>query len=227
MSRKQLASAIATVALAVWPAVAMAQKPTTVPPQSPPSLDPPAQPLPQPRTGAGMQPPSPNPPSTDAPRLGRGGEQGTTNEKSADADFAMAAANGGLLEVELGKLAAERASKAEVKTFGQRMVDDHGKANDELAGIMRSKTLTPPATLKGKERETYERLAKLKDAAFDRAYIADMVKDHQKDVKEFEKEATAGKDPDLKAFADRTLPTLQDHLKMAQQTQTKLGGSTN
>jgi putative membrane protein len=139
----------------------------------------------------------------------------------------MAAASGGLAEVELGRLGADHAANPDVKKFGQRMVDDHGKANDELSGILRHKGLEAPMTLKGQEKSTYERLSKLNGAAFDRAYMEDMVKDHEKDVKEFEKEATSGKDPDLKAFADRTLPTLQDHLKMAKETQQKLGGGTN
>jgi putative membrane protein len=169
----------------------------------------------------------PNPPSTEAPRTGRGGEQGTKGEKTADAAFAMAAAEGGLAEVELGRLAKEHASSADVKKFADRMVEDHGKANDELAGILKPKGITAPTALKGKEKSNYDRLAKLNGAAFDRAYMADMVKDHEKDVKEFERESTSGKDPDLKAFADRTLPTLQDHLKMARETNSKLSGGTN
>src|SRR6185369_14746712 len=137
MTRKQLASVMATTALALWPAVSMAQMPK--PSSSPPSLNPPAQATPQPRPGGTSQPPMPNPPSTEAPRLGSGGEQGTKGEKSADAAFAMAAAEGGLAEVELGRLAKEHASSADVKKFADKMVEDHGKANDELAGILKPK----------------------------------------------------------------------------------------
>jgi putative membrane protein len=192
---------------------------------SPPSLNPPAQSTPQPRPGGTTsQPPRPNPPSTEAPRTGSGGEQGSKGEASADHAFAVAAANGGLAEVEMGKLGAEHASNADVKKFAQKMVDDHGKANDELSGIIKPKNITPPTSLSGKEKSAYDRLSKLTGAAFDRAYMNDMVKDHEKDVKEFEHESTSGKDPDLKAFASRTLPTLQDHLKMAKETQSKLGG---
>jgi len=139
----------------------------------------------------------------------------------------MAAAEGGLAEVELGKLAKEHASNADVKKFADRMVDDHGKANDELEGILKQKGMTAPTALKGKEKSTYDRLAKLNGAAFDRAYMEDMVKDHEKDVKEFERESTSGKDPDFKAFAGKTLPTLQEHLKMARDTHSKLSSGTN
>jgi putative membrane protein len=151
------------------------------------------------------------------------GQKGAT----ADQGFAMAAAMGGLAEVQLGKLAADHAANADVKKFAQRMVDDHGKANDELSKILSQKAITPPTELKGKEKSNYDKLAKLNGAEFDRAYMSDMVRDHEKDVKEFERESTSGKDPDLKAFAAKTLPTLQDHLKMAKETQSKLGAGTN
>src|SRR5690242_904458 len=225
MTRKQLASVMATTALAVWPALSMAQTPK--PSSSPPSMNPPGQATPQPRPGGTTQPPSPNPPSTEAPRSGRGGEQGTKGEKTADAAFAMAAAEGGLAEVELGKLAKEHASNADVKKFADKMVDDHGKANDELEGILKQKGVSAPTALKGKEKASYDKLAKLNGAAFDRAYMDSMVKDHEKDVKEFEHESTSGKDPDLKAFAGKTLPTLQEHLKMARDTHSKLSSGTN
>jgi putative membrane protein len=225
MTRKQLASLIATVALSVWPALSIAQTPRSS--TSPPSENPPAQPLPQPRATT-SQPPQTNPPSTEAPRTGRGGERMSKNEAATpDHAFAMAAANGGLAEVELGKLAADHASNADVKKFGQKMVDDHGKANDELSGILKQKGITVPTELKGKEKATYDRLSKLNGAAFDRAYMSTMVKDHETDVKEFEKESTSGKDAELKAFASKTLPTLQDHLKMARDTQSKVGTGTN
>jgi putative membrane protein len=159
--------------------------------------------------------------------MGKGGDQTTKAEKSLDQAFAVAAANGGLAEVEMGKLAADHASNADVKKFGQRMVEDHGKANDELRSLLGQKGIPSPTELKGKEKASYDRLAKLNGAAFDRAYMADMVKDHETDVKEFERESKSGKDPDFKAFAGKTLPTLQEHLKMARDTHSKLSGGTN
>jgi putative membrane protein len=215
MTRKQLASMIATATLAMWPAVSMAQTPP--PSTSPPSSTPPATPTAPPRPGSTQQPPTER----------AGDAMGQKGAATADHAFATAAAEGGLAEVELGKLAADHATNADVKKFAQRMVDDHGKANDELSKILTQKNITAPTSLKGKEKATYDKLAKLNGAAFDKAYMDAMVKDHEKDVKEFERESTSGKDPDLKAFAAKTLPTLQDHLKMARDTHAKLGTGTN
>jgi putative membrane protein len=222
MTGKHVASLIATAALALWPALSVAQTPP--PSTSSPSSTPPSTPTRQPRPGTTQPPPS-NPSGGD-PSVSRGSENAKQKIASADHKFAMDAAMGGLAEVQLGKLAADHASNADVKKFAQRMVDDHDKANDELSNILKQKGMTPPTDLKGREKATYDRLSKLNGPAFDRAYMSEMVKDHEKDVKEFERESTSGKDPDLKAFAAKTLPTLQDHLKMARDTQSKLGTDT-
>jgi putative membrane protein len=214
MTRQQLASILATATLALWPAVSIAQTPP--PSTSPPSSTPPATPTTQPRPG-----------TTTPPPAERAGERMGQKGSNPDQAFAMAAATGGLAEVELGKLGVDKASNADVKKFAQKMVDDHGKANDELKGILQQKGITVPSELKGKEKSTHERLSKLSGAEFDKAYMSDMVRDHEKDVKEFERESTNGKDPELKAFASKTLPTLQEHLKMARETQSKLGAGTN
>ena len=139
--------------------------------------------------------------------------------KRPDNTFLTSAAQGGMAEVEMGRLAVQKASNPAVKEFGQHMVDDHSKANDELKGIASQKSLSLPASLTAKDKATITRLSHLDGAAFDRAYIDDMVKDHQEDIAEFQKESNDGGDPDLKAFAAKTLPTLQQHLQMAQQTQ--------
>jgi putative membrane protein len=214
MTRQQLASVLATATLALWPAVSMAQTPP--PSTSPPSSTPPATPTAPPRPGTTQQPPAE-----------RAGERMGQKGAMADHGFAMMAAEGGLAEVQMGKLAADHAASADVKKFGQKMVDDHGKANDELEKILKEKGMTAPTELKGKEKSTYDRLAKLNGAEFDKAYMTEMVRDHDKDVKEFERESTSGKDPDLKAFAAKTLPTLQEHQKMAKETHSKLGAGTN
>lgn len=140
----------------------------------------------------------------------------------SDSHFVLDAAKGGLAEVEMGRLAAEKASSPDVKQFGQRMVDDHSKANDELKAVASQKGLTLPTELAAADKATLDRLSKLSGEAFDRAYMSDMVKDHRKDVAEFKKEATAGKDADVKAFAGKTLPTLEEHLKMAQDVHGKV-----
>lgn len=137
---------------------------------------------------------------------------------SADQQFMMKAAQGGMAEVELGKLAKDHASSDAVKTFGQQMVDDHSKANDELKDLASKKGVSLPAEVNSKDKATMDRLSKLNGAAFDAAYMRDMVADHKKDVAEFQKEANSGMDPDVKDWASKTLPTLQHHLQMAQDT---------
>ncbi|HKP81152.1 MAG TPA: DUF4142 domain-containing protein [Pyrinomonadaceae bacterium] len=141
------------------------------------------------------------------------GMAGAMNSK--DRDFVMDAAMGGLMEVELGQLAAQKGTSEAVKQFGQRMVDDHGKANTELTSLATSKGITLPATIDDKHRQDVTKLSAMSGADFDRAYSKMMLKDHEKDVSEFEKESTKGADPDVKAFASKTLPTLQEHLTMA------------
>jgi putative membrane protein len=151
----------------------------------------------------------------------------TADSKSSTGDSAwvMKVAKGGMAEVELGKLATEKAASDEVKKFGQRMVDDHSKANDDLKTLAQNKKITLPADMDPKEKALRDRLSKLSGAAFDRAYMQAMLADHRQDVAEFRKEANSGKDPDVKAFAAKTLPTLEEHLKIAQQTTTAVGTS--
>jgi putative membrane protein len=145
---------------------------------------------------------------------------------SADQKFAQDAAAGGLAEVEMGQLAADKASNEKVKQFGQRMVTDHSKANTELKTLASKKGLTLPDSPKPKDKSIAEKMSKLSGAAFDKAYMQDMVKDHQKDVAEFQKEASNGSDPDLKAWAGTTLPVLQEHLKMAKEALSAVNGSS-
>lgn len=133
-----------------------------------------------------------------------------------DQKFLFEAAKGGTAEVELGKIAAEKGSSPEVKRFGQRMVDDHGRAGEELKTLAKNKTITLPADIDAKDKALRDRLLKLSGNAFDRAYMAAMLDDHRKDVYAFRMEARAGKDPDVKAWAAKTLPTLTEHLELAQ-----------
>jgi putative membrane protein len=132
-----------------------------------------------------------------------------------DQTFVQKAVVGGLAEVQLGKMAAEHAARPEVKQFGQRMVEDHGKANQELMAVVERKGVSVPTTLDHKHQQEADRLATLQGAAFDRAYIQQMVKDHEADVKLFRTQAQQGKDPELKRFAATTLSTLEAHLNMA------------
>jgi putative membrane protein len=139
-----------------------------------------------------------------------------------DSAFAMKAAQGGMAEVQLGQLATQNASNPDVKAFGQRMIDDHTKANERLKAIAGQKGFTLPANVDAKDQATYDRLSKLRGLEFDRAYASDMVKDHREDIAEFEKEANGGNDPDLKRFAADTLPTLREHLSLAEKADAKV-----
>lgn len=146
----------------------------------------------------------------------------STAGMSADMKFAMEAAMGGMEEVEMGRLAAEKGASDEVRQFGQRMVDDHSKANQELTQIASSKGMTLPAALDPKHQADVQKISALSGEAFDKAYVKMMVKDHKKDVGEFQKESTRGADPEIKAFATSTLPTLQEHLQMIQRIDAKM-----
>lgn len=132
-----------------------------------------------------------------------------------DKDFAVEAASGGLMEVELGKLAATNASTADVKKFGQQMVTDHSKANNELKSLAAAKNITLPTTPGEKHQKHIDDLKAKKGADFDKAYISMMVDDHEEDVSNFEKEGNDGSDADIKAFAAGKVPTLKHHLEMA------------
>lgn len=140
----------------------------------------------------------------------------------ADADFAKKAAEGGMMEVDLGQLAAAKATSQDVKDFGNRMVTDHGKANDALKSLAAQKNFTLPTAAGAEETKTSNDLSKKQGAAFDKAYMSDMVKDHEKDLKEFQKASKDVKDPDLKNWATQTMTVVQDHLNMAKQINSKL-----
>jgi putative membrane protein len=140
----------------------------------------------------------------------------TTHVTESDQTFLKEAADGGMAEVELGQLATEKASSGEVKKFGQRMVEDHSKANIKLKQLASDKGVELPAAPGAKNGSLKERLSKLAGANFDQAYMSAMVQDHKEDVAAFERESESASDPDIKSFAAETLPTLQEHLKVAQ-----------
>jgi putative membrane protein len=133
-----------------------------------------------------------------------------------DAKFAIAAANGGMAEVELGKLAQQKAANAKVKDFGAMMVSDHSKANDEMKALAKSKGIVLPDSIDSKEQKVKNDLTGKSGADFDKAYVSNMIDDHKEDIKEFEDASKNCKDADLKAFAVKTLPTLKMHLDAIQ-----------
>jgi putative membrane protein len=150
------------------------------------------------------------------------------NDKVAkqDKNFVHEAAIGGMAEVELGKLAQQKAQSADVKQFGQRMEQDHSQANEQLMSVASGKSIDMPKQLDREHKQLRDKLAKANGADFDREYMQAMVKDHKKDIKAFEKEAKSGKDADVKNFAQSTLPTLQQHLQMAQDIERSMRAQT-
>lgn len=129
--------------------------------------------------------------------------------------FLMEAAQGGMMEVKMGQLAVEKGQSPAVKEFGRRLVADHTKANEELKQIAQTKGVELPKASSKKHDKMIDHLSGLSGAEFDKAFVMHAVKDHQNDVKQFEKQSMKGDDTELKAFATKTLPTLREHLRMA------------
>ncbi|MET0625853.1 MAG: DUF4142 domain-containing protein [Pyrinomonadaceae bacterium] len=152
---------------------------------------------------------------------GHAGGHGT-GPMTADARFVMFAAMGGMAEVEMGRLAVQKGASEDVRQFGQRMIDDHTRANEELMRIVSPKGMQPPATLDAKHQAAMQKMSALSGERFDREYAKMMVGDHKKTVSEFQKEADRGADAEIKAFAAAQLPALQEHLRMAQRLNDKM-----
>lgn len=208
------------------------------------------------------QDPIPSPTSTD---LTPTTAQSTAALDASDSDFLKDAAHDGMMEVQFGRLALDKAASPDVKQFAQRLIDDHSQANTELAALASQKGVTLPAmsdtavitpnpsadqataTSQAMEQPTptdksaapprharvdtdamlkdgkeMNKLSNLSGDAFDREFIDMAVKGHERDVKEFEKVSTKAKDPDVRAFATKTLPTLREHLQMARDLQGRL-----
>jgi putative membrane protein len=146
----------------------------------------------------------------------------TNNTLAVDkstSDFMVDAANGGMTEVQGGKLAEQKAVSARVKAFGSMMVRDHSNANEELKSLAGRKNVTLPATVSEENQKMIDDYNKKSSKDFDKDYIDMMVKDHETDVKDFEKASNDVKDADVKAFIDKTLPTLRAHLDSARAIQ--------
>src|SRR5439155_7543160 len=137
----------------------------------------------------------------------------TFRERFYDAQFAAKAARGGLAEVQLGQLAAQKGESETVRALGQRMATDHAKANQKLQKIAARENIRLPEDLDKDAKQNYEKPSKLSGPAFDRSYAQDMVADHKKDVAAFQKETAAGKNEAIRTFVAEMLPTLQDYLE--------------
>ena len=165
---------------------------------------------------------------TGAPGNTEPGGNGGAGDRASGADkkFAKEAMEGGLAEVQLGQMAAKQGSSDEVKQFGQKMVDDHTKMNEQMKPIAAQLGLTPPTDLDMKHKALQKKLNGLSGDAFDKAYIGAMVKDHQKDAAEFQKEATNGKNPQLKDAASQGEKVISEHLQMIQKMAQDHGSKT-
>jgi putative membrane protein len=152
-----------------------------------------------------------------APLTGAQTKDSRPGLKHSERKFLEKAAQHNMTEVETGKLAGSKAASGETKKFGQQMAQDHGKAYDEVVQLAKAKSISLPAGPDQAHKREAKSLEKLAGAEFDRRYMSAMVKDHEKDVKEFRKMARDAKDPDVKAWAEKTLPVLEGHLQMARQ----------
>lgn len=143
----------------------------------------------------------------------------TAMEKS----FIKDAVSGGDMEVELGKIAQQKASAQAVKDFGKQMETDHQKAGDELKAIATKNNVQVPSQLERKHKAKVEKLSKLSGDEFDKKYMQEMVMDHKKDIAQYKKASKKAKDASLKEYIDKTLPTLEQHLEHAKQTAQQVG----
>jgi len=175
------------------------------------------------------QAPAPTPrskpePSTAKPPAAHDGEHAKAS--TADQDFAKKVAAGGQAEVEVTMLAEQKASSTDVKDLASRLHTDHMKANDELKKIASQKGWTLPTEPTAEQKAKKEKLDKLSGAAFDKEFVNMMVTNHKANIPNFEREASRGSDADLKQFASNIVPTLKQHLELAQKVQKSLSGST-
>ena len=140
---------------------------------------------------------------------------GNKENKEDDAEFLVEAASGGMMEVELANLALQKGTSTQVKEFARMMIKDHKKANEELKALAATKNIVLPTALIDKHQRIVNDLKDKSTKTFDAKYMNAMLDDHKKDVEEFEEASKNAVDPDIRAFAAKTLPVLQEHLRMA------------
>lgn len=173
--------------------------------------------------------------ATPSPTVGLTPSPGTTPSPgaspvaaltSAEKEFMTNAAQGGVLEVQLGNLASQKASNNDVKQFGERMATDHSRLGQRLQQLASNLNVTLPQELTSQQQSLVSRLEKLSGKAFDREYIKEMVSDHARDVSEFERAAAQVTNSELKQFVSEALPVLREHLQAARELAGKLGLKT-
>lgn len=162
---------------------------------------------------------------------GMGGSQSGMDSSGSgggmsDKHFVKEAMEGSMAEIQMGQLAQQKASSDDVKQFGQRMVQDHQKLNEQMQPIASQMGITPPSDLPAKEKAMQKKLEGLNGAEFDKAYMSMMVKDHKKDMAAFQKEASSGKNPQVKDAAQQGSQIISQHMQMAQEIAQKVGAGS-
>jgi putative membrane protein len=171
----------------------------------------------QPGTPGPQQPSPTNPTSPNFPGATSGGMPTSTQDYS-DRSFITKALEGGMAEVQLGQLAQEKSQSNDVKQFGQKMVNDHGQMGDKwLKPVAQQMGISEPKGPSKKDKKAMEKLQGLSGQDFDREYITMMIKDHQKDLKEFKDEANAAQDPNVKQIAEKGSQVIEQHLQLIEQ----------
>jgi putative membrane protein len=154
--------------------------------------------------------------STYSASAGRSEDPSVSSATGTPSDFLVNAAQTDLLEIEAGKLASEKAQSPQVKKFGQMLVQDHGQASKELQQIAQQKGVQVPQSLPPDKQQSLQQLEGMSGAEFDRNFAQEMVNGHQQAVQMYEQAAQSAQDPEIRSFAEGKLPTLREHLKMAQ-----------
>ncbi|MEP6662448.1 MAG: DUF4142 domain-containing protein [Verrucomicrobiota bacterium] len=149
------------------------------------------------------------------------GPDSATAKNLSAAEFIKKAAQGGMMEINLGKVATQHGEDPAVKELGQTLVTDHSKANEQLKAIAQRKGVDLSSEMDSKHEKTMDRFSHLNGTEFDRAFTAHMIRDHQKDIAMFERAAVSNEDADVRAFAKETLPVIKGHLRTAQKLSTK------
>ena len=144
---------------------------------------------------------------------------------SADRQFLNQAASGDKAEIELGQLAQQKAQNDQVKMVGQHLVTDHQKSLDQAQKLADKKGISLNPTLAPSDQQTKAKLEKVSGAEFDREFVRHEVRDHRKDIAEYQQEARNGQDGDVKQFAEQSVPTLQSHLQMSQSAEQSVSKS--
>ena len=155
------------------------------------------------------------PPGQQAPPPASKSQMDKPAVSNPDAQFLKKAAEDNIAEVECATLASTKAQNEQVKSFASKLLTDHQENQSEVQSLASKKSVTLPTELPAAKKAVKDRLSKLEGAGFDKAYVSEMIKDHKQAISAFEKAAKSS-DPDVKAYAEKTLPALKDHLAQAQ-----------